>query len=331
MKPRNTLTFLILTALLLAPTGALHGDETNRIEIDAKQIGAVISPLLFGHNLEHTRRGIWQGISAEMIANRKFAAVDSDLPMRWNTLAGIGVSVDNHEIGIDEFMALCHELDTVPQITTRFSEGTPEEAGSWVEYCNGSTATKWGKLRAERGHPEPYSVKYWYMGNELNGMSLLKGAARKNPKVLAGLFRPHIEAMKKADPSIELNVGIPGDEKWLDPLFAEAGNMLSQVQVGFYFGDASREVSMSDIVNTPSAVILPQLKSLRQLLDRAAPAGKRLGIVYYEWNVNWDRPRGDVLGGVFAAGMLNMFCREAESLDLTWANYFMPITEGAIK
>jgi len=88
----NRITSFTLAALLLAPTGALHGDETNRIEIDAKHIGAVISPMLFGHNLEHTRRGIWQGISAEMIANRKFAAVDSGLPMRWNTLATIGNS-----------------------------------------------------------------------------------------------------------------------------------------------------------------------------------------------------------------------------------------------
>ena len=83
-------------------------------------------------------------------------------------------------------------------------------------------------------------------------------------------------------------MGLPAGQEWLDPLVAEAGGMLSQVQVGFYFGDATHEVALSDVVNTPTAVILPQLKSLRQLLDRGAPAGKRLGIGYCEWNVNWD-------------------------------------------
>jgi alpha-L-arabinofuranosidase len=44
----------------------------------------------------------------------------------------------------------------------------------------------------------------------------------------------------------------------------------------------------------------------------------------------WDR-QGDVFGGVFAAEMLNMFCREAETLRLEMANYFQPVTEGAIR
>ncbi len=499
---------LVLTAAwLLAPVDAPYADETNSIVLDAKQTGAVISPLLFGHNLELTRRAIWQGISAEMIANRKFAAADCGLPMRWTTLGGSGVAIDhkvtyagknsvrlentnstacgiwqqqdwlafrkgtkyafrvwakanpnqtlrmrvvnragfnnifagetvarlgdwqlwsgefvapvmakgarleislatpgpvwigavsmmpadnfqgmrrdvvelfkklkpgnlrwpggcfaeyydwregllpvdqrppigphrwvgllpdsdgydNHDIGTDEYLALCRELNAAPMITTRFSEGSPDEAGAWVEYCNGATTTRWGKLRAERGHQEPYGVKYWYVGNELTGMSLLKGEARTVPKVLAGLCRAHVEAMKKADPSLELNVGLPAGQDWLAPLFAEAGPQLGMVQIGFYFNDWDR--TMADIVKAPTQTILPELKSLRQLLDRIAPAGKPLGIAYYEWNVLWDRS-GDVLGGVFAAEMLNMFCREQESLGLALASYFQPVTEGAIK
>jgi alpha-N-arabinofuranosidase len=249
-------------------------------------------------------------------------------PHRWVGLLTDSDGYDNHDIGTDEYIALCRELNAVPMITTRFSEASPEEAGSWVEYCNGATTTRWGKPRAERGHPEPYGVKYWYVGNELTGMSLLKGEARTVPKVLAGLCRAHVEAMKKADPSIELNVGVPSDSTWLEPLFAETGTKLEMVQIGFYFNDWDR--TMADVVKAPAQTILPGLKSLRQLLDRIAPAGKRLGIAYYEWNVLWDRS-GDVLGGVFAAEMLNMFCREQESLGLALASYFQPVTEGAIK
>ena len=249
-------------------------------------------------------------------------------PHRWVGLLPDSDGYDNHDIGTDEYIALCRELNAAPMITTRFSEASPEEAGSWVEYCNGATTTRWGKLRAERGHPGPYGVKYWYVGNELTGMSLLKGEARTNPKMLAPLCRAHIEAMKKADPSIELNVGLPAGQDWLKPLFAETGAMLEMVQIGFYFNDWDR--TMADVVKEPAQTILPGLKSLRQLLDRIGPDGKRLGIAYYEWNVAWDRS-GDVLSGVFAAEMLNMFCREQESLGLALASYFQPVTEGAIK
>ncbi len=55
-----------------------------------------------------------------------------------------------------------------------------------------------------------------------------------------------------------------------------------------------------------------------------------MGITYYEWNVMRDRS-GDARSGVFAALMLNMFCREAGPLGLVQASYFQPVTEGAIR
>ena len=67
---------------------------------------------------------------------------------------------DFHEVGIDEYIALCRELGCQPCITVTM--GIPEgaqEAADWVEYCNGSTETRWGKVRAQRGHKEPYGVR----------------------------------------------------------------------------------------------------------------------------------------------------------------------------
>jgi alpha-N-arabinofuranosidase len=485
---------------------ALAG-ETNRVEIDAKQTGAEISPLLFGHNLEHTRRAIWQGISAEMIANRKFAAVDNGLPKRWTITAGGGrvltddqvtyagkhsvrlengggieqhhawlafrkgakygfriwtksktkqslrlrvtdagkariifekqlvsksgdwqllsgefvasatetnawaefgsetagalwigaVSLmpadnfhgmrrdvvdllktlkpgclrwpggcfaeyyvwedgllpvdqrpplgpaqwegllpetdgyDNHEIGIDEYNALCRELNCAPVITIRYGQGSPKEAAAWVEYCNGGPETRWGKVRADRGHSEAYRVKYWFVGNEIWGISLVKN---KDPKVCAVISRQFAEAMKKADPSIELIGCAPTHDPallpvWLAPLLAEAGDLLAMVQNGWYFPDHDK-MKMAEVAKASTQEVLPLLKSLRQFADRTGLGGKRMGIAFYEWNVDWGRP-GDVISGVFAAGMLNMFCREAESLGLVFTGYFQPVTEGAIK
>lgn len=43
-----------------------------------------------------------------------------------------------------------------------------QRALDWMEYCNGDAeTTKWGKKRAENGHPEPYNVKYWEIDNEV--------------------------------------------------------------------------------------------------------------------------------------------------------------------
>jgi alpha-N-arabinofuranosidase len=47
--------------------------------------------------------------------------------------------------------------------------GSLEEALAWIEYCNGSGATQWAQRRRENGHPGPYRVRYWGLGNEMYG------------------------------------------------------------------------------------------------------------------------------------------------------------------
>ncbi len=79
-----------ISLLALVLGSSVLAAETNRIDIDAKQTGSVISPMLFGCNLEVTRRGIWRGLGAEMVANRKFAAVSNNLPKRWYPLPDAG-------------------------------------------------------------------------------------------------------------------------------------------------------------------------------------------------------------------------------------------------
>ena len=40
---------------------------------------------------------------------------------------------------------------------------------AYVEYCNVDKGTKWSDLRREHGYDEPHNVRYWCMGNEMDG------------------------------------------------------------------------------------------------------------------------------------------------------------------
>ena len=70
-----------------------------------------------------------------------------------------------NDFGTDEFMKFCALTGAEPILTINTATGTPEEFLDWNEYVNGSVDTKYGKMRAENGHPEPYNVKYWGVGN----------------------------------------------------------------------------------------------------------------------------------------------------------------------
>ena len=91
-----------------------------------------------------------------------------------------------------------HDLATVPDSFP--TGGVPgdwlQRALDWLEYCNGDAATtRWGRLRAKNGHPEPYNVKYWEIDNEVWKME---------PKVYVEIARLFSIAMKQRDPSIKI-------------------------------------------------------------------------------------------------------------------------------
>lgn len=74
---------------------------------------------------------------------------------------------ESNEFGTDEFMQWCKEVDAEPYLCLNFGTGTLDEAMAWVEYCKGTEDTHYANLRRENGHPEPYNVKYWALGNEV--------------------------------------------------------------------------------------------------------------------------------------------------------------------
>ncbi len=117
-------------------------------------------------------------------------------------------------------------------------------------------------------------MKSWYVGNEIWGISLV---ANKDPKVCAVISRQFAEAMRTADPTIELIGCAPTHDPallpiWLAPLLAEAGDSLGMIQNGWYFPNHDR-MNMTDLSKAPALEILPLLSSLRHFVDRTGCRG----------------------------------------------------------
>jgi len=120
-------------------------------------------------------------------------------------------------LGTNEFLRFCELADVEPYLTVPFWEGTgPEEAAAWVEYCNGDPEeTELGALRAEHGHPEPWDVKWWGVGNEVWGWFQVGGTDAAS---YAEEYEAYHEAMRAVDPDVELDasaIGL-GDTKYHD-------------------------------------------------------------------------------------------------------------------
>ena len=87
---------------------------------------------------------------------------DRRLPFR-NPVWG---RLDMMDVGIEEILSFCRAVGAQPLLCVSFGDG-PASAGDMVEYVNGPADSPWGKKRAANGHPAPYGVKYWQVGNEI--------------------------------------------------------------------------------------------------------------------------------------------------------------------
>ena len=110
-------------------------------------------------------------------------------------------TVEYNDMGTDEYLTLCRLLGIDPYICVNAGLGDAHSAAEWVEYCNGPATTPMGKLRAANGHPEPYQVKWWGIGNEMYGEWQLGHMYIDHYVIKHNMFA---QAMRKVDPRIEL-------------------------------------------------------------------------------------------------------------------------------
>jgi len=133
---------------------------------------------------------------------------------------------ENNFFGTDEFIAFCRAVGCEPMICLNAGSGTVSEAAQWLEYCNGGADTPMGRLRAANGHPEPYNVKHWEIGNELWGRWQYRWTTAEG---YVDRYRQFIKALLEIDPGITIYAcGAPvmWGKKWNDTLIAGTSDIL---------------------------------------------------------------------------------------------------------
>ncbi len=169
------------------------------VVIDPKKQIGTINPNIYGHFAEHLGRlvydGIWVGVDSKIpningIRKDIVEALKLLKPpvVRWpggcfaddyHWKDGVGPrekrprrvnlnwnSIDTNEFGTHEFLQFCELIGAKPYICSNVGSGTPQEMREWLEYLNYSGDSTLARLRRENGHPNPYNIYYWGIGNE---------------------------------------------------------------------------------------------------------------------------------------------------------------------
>jgi len=239
--------------------------------------------------------------------------------------------VEHNDFGIDEFMAYCRVLGTDPLVVVNSGEGQAANAVEELQYANGGADTPMGKLRADNGHPEPYKVQWWGIGNEMYGnwqlghMPLEKYIEKHNQ---------FAQAMKAEDPSIKL-IAVGAVGTWSEQMMQHCADHMDLVSEHFYVQE--RPTLAAHVRQCPDRVraIAEAHRRYRQQFDSLK--GKDIRIALDEWN-HWYGPhvfgelgtRYFLKDGLGIAAGLNEFARNSDIYFM--ANYAQTLNViGCIK
>lgn len=201
---------LLICSLLISVSCALAQQAT--IQAEHKADAPIISRHIYGQFAEHLGRSVYDGFyrdgkirSDVAEALRKISIPNlrwpggcfadqyhwadgigekSKRPKRVNTTWGM-VTEDN-SFGTHEFLELCNMIGCEPYLAGNVGTGSPREMSDWLEYLNFSGESELTELRKKNGHPEPFKVSFWGIGNESWGCG-----GTMTPEYYANLYKQY--------------------------------------------------------------------------------------------------------------------------------------------
>ena len=160
---------------------------------------------------------------------------------------------NSNDFGTDEYMELARLLGYDGHITTNYNSGTPQDAAQWVQYANGPADSPMGRLRAQNGHPQPYGIKLWAVGNEAPAFCSGQYTGDTKLSDYARRFREFESAMKKMDPTIRVMASSVGRPQWVRELLQAAPVKLLAVSI--YTGPPHKVEALDDQNNFYQGVV----------------------------------------------------------------------------
>lgn len=325
-----------------------------------------INPNLYGNFAEHLGRcvygGLWVGPRSTVPheGGLRKAAVEALRAMRLPVLRwpggcfaddyhwewGVGPTrrprrnlwwggPESNEFGTDEFLELCRAVGCAPYLSVNVGSGTVEEAVNWMEYCNSPQLSHYANQRRAHGHPEPYGVRYWGVGNENWGCG-----GNLSPEQYAAECRKYAAFLHRLGGDVEGGVYLIAcgheDLRWnfevLRHLEGALGT-LGALSVHLYRsghpavgpGVTAADPSLAAYYRLLGDVVdmEERVRKTADLLDYYATRDHRLDLVVDEWGT-WYRdadaglcqpnPLKDAL---FTATALHMYQRHCRAVSMT--------------
>jgi alpha-N-arabinofuranosidase len=201
--------------------------------------------------------------------------------------------IESNEFGLGEFMAWARLAAVEPMITVNLGMRGLQEAVDLVEYCNHPGGTSLSDWRRLHGAAEPFDVRLWCLGNELDGPWQL---GHKTAVEYGRLATETAKAMRLVDPRIELvaagssNRSMPSFAEWDALVLEQCFDEVDYISVHAYYEELDGD--LASFLGT-AVEFDRQISDIVATCDYVAArrrSRKRLRLAVDEWNV-WHQGR----------------------------------------
>jgi len=320
----------------LSTQSPASADQTARIFMNSRRTIAPLDRNLFGSFLEHLGRAIYEGIydPGSKLADANGFRIDVMDEIRrlgvpvirypggnfvsgYNWLDGVGPkqdrprvldkawnSINTNQFGTNEYMAWCKATGALPLMGLNLGTGTAEEAAALVEYCNTESGTKWSDLRRKHGYAQPYNVKHWCLGNEMDGLWQIGHMTAAEYGMKA---QDAARQMRYVDRSLSLiacGSSGPGMATYLDwdrEVLDRCYDYVDGLSLHRYFENTPRETGGSSqkfvAMNLAMDRQIGETLAVCDLVRGQRRSAKKLWLSFDEWNVWYRQRSGDAIDG----------------------------------
>lgn len=358
-------TSLLIGLFFLSPTSI--NAQNARIKIDIERTIGEVDSLIYGNFVEHLGRCVYEGIYdaknklSDKSGFRKdvLSAVKELKPTiirypggnfvsNYNWLDGVGpksqrpsrlelawYTLESNQFGTNEFMDYAKKVGAKPYFSVNMGTGTIEEARRWVEYCNVKEGPFYAELRKKHGYPQPHNIKYWSLGNEMDGPWQM---GHMNAEDYSKKAREAAKLMIRTSPEIKLiAAGSSNYREGADPdhcnqtILRELKDVIDYLALHVYVGNP--DGNYYNFISTP-LVLEQRTKIVKGMIDQVMQTAKRpnrdpIYIAWDEYNVWYRARRGASATGKRAleerynledalviSGFLNAFIRNADVVKM---------------
>ncbi|MCW5220978.1 arabinosylfuranosidase ArfA [Verminephrobacter aporrectodeae] len=202
-------------------------------------------------------------------------------------------STETNQFGTNEFLDWCRAVGTEPMISVNLGTRGPDEARHFLEYCNHPTGTRLSDLRREHGYEKPHDIKFWCLGNEMDGPWQI---GQKTADEYGRIAKETAKLMRMVDPRVQLAAcgssthDMPTFGSWEDTVLGHCFDEVDFISLHTYFEnphDSTAEF-LGNIEQTE--LFIREVAAVADSVAARKHSTKRIMLSVDEWNV-WYKAR----------------------------------------